>query len=76
MLPLLAALFTVPIEVTGLMRMILLAPLALSIAIVYKTTKLENLDDILPATLALWVTIIVGMYAVGVGLWGLFHLLS
>ena len=76
MLAVLASLFTEPIQVTGLLRMVLVVPLALSIAIVYKTTKLEDLKDLLPTTLALWVTIVAGMYAVGVGLWGVFNLLS
>jgi len=70
----LAALFTTPIEIVGPLRMILLAPLAMSIAVVYKTTKLETLRDLVPATAALWVTIVVSMYAIGVTLWGLYHL--
>ena len=76
MFPVLAALFTTPIEITGPLRMILIVPLALSIALVYKTTKIEDLKGLLPATLALWVTIVVGMYAFGVGLWAVFNLLS
>lgn len=70
-----AALFTTPMHVVGLMRMGLLLPLALSVAVVYKTTKLENLRLLVPAALALWVTIVVAMYAVGVSLWGLYNLL-
>ena len=56
--------------------MLLVLPLAMSISLVYKTTKCDNLREIVPATLALWITIIVGMYAVGVALWALFLLMA
>jgi hypothetical protein len=60
------------IAVSGLWRMALLWPLSLSIAIVYKTTRCETLREIPLAALALWITIVLGMYAVGVGIWLLF----
>jgi hypothetical protein len=60
------------IAVSGIARPALLLPLSLSIAIVYKTTRCETLREIPLAALALWITIVVGMYAVGVGIWLLF----
>jgi hypothetical protein len=60
------------IAVSGLKHAALLWPLSLSIALVYKTTRCETLREIPLATLALWITIILGMYAVGVGIWLLF----
>jgi hypothetical protein len=47
-------------------------PLCLSIAIVYKTTRCERLRDVPAAVGVLWVTITLGMAAVGVGLWAVF----
>lgn len=64
------------IEVGGRTRMLLLLPLCLSIAIVYKTTRCQNLREVPLAALILFVTIVVGMYAVGVGLWALFNVMA
>lgn len=69
MTPLVLALFTGPVLLTGLQRTLLLLPLCLSISVVYKTIRCERLADIPLASLGLWVTIIVGMYAVGIGVW-------
>ncbi len=71
----LAQLFTTAIELTGRERMLLLLPLCLSIAIVYKTTRCENPREAARATLVLWGTIVVGMYVVGVGLWAVFTIM-
>jgi hypothetical protein len=71
---LLAAIFTSAIPLAGPWRLVLMLPLCLSIAVVYKTTRCEDLSDVPKATLALWVTIVLGMFAVGVGLWLLFSL--
>ncbi|NOS99921.1 MAG: hypothetical protein HOP29_04780 [Phycisphaerales bacterium] len=61
--------FVTPIEIGGIQKALLLLPLCLSISIVYKVTRCERLADVPAAVGALWVTIVVGMYAVGVGLW-------
>lgn len=71
----LAGLFTTPIELTGIQRFLLMLPLCLSIAIVYKTTRCRNLRDVPTAALVLWVTIVAGMYAVGFGLWLVFEIM-
>ncbi|HUU82559.1 MAG TPA: hypothetical protein VM243_03545 [Phycisphaerae bacterium] len=71
MMALLATIFTIPVFMTGHQHAVLLLPLCLSIAIVYKTTRCPNVREIPLASLVLWVTIVAGMYAVGVGLWAL-----
>ena len=63
------------IEISGPQRQLLMLPLCLSIALVYKTTRCENLRDVPVAALVLWITIVLGMYAVGVGLWLLFRIM-
>ena len=68
----LAGLFTTAIELTGRQHLALMLPLCLSIAIVYKTTRCDNLRDMPAAAGILWVTIVIGMFAVGAGLWALF----
>ena len=60
------------IPVAGMQRFALLLPLCLAIAIVYKTTRCERLRDVPVAALTLWITIVVGMYGVGIGLYVLF----
>jgi len=69
---LLATVFLHPMTVAGWQRTALLFPLCLSIAVVYKSIKCERPREVPVATLILWVTIVLGMYAVGIGLWGLY----
>lgn len=71
----LAALFTTGIPLSGVQRLMLMLPLCLSIAIVYKTTRCDNLTQVPLAALALWVTIIIGMAGVGIGLWAAFEIM-
>ncbi len=59
----------------GVYHQLLMLPLCLSIAVVYKTTRCKNLRDVPVAALILWGTIVIGMYAVGVGLWVLFSIM-
>lgn len=68
-------LFTTAIELTGVQRSLLMLPLCLSIAVVYKTTRCKRVRDIPVAALILWVTIVAGMYAVGIGLWAVFNIM-
>ncbi len=70
----LAGLFATPIMLTGIQHALLLLPLSMSVAVVYKTSRCEHVRQIPLASLVLCVTIVLGMYAVGVGLW-LLHLL-
>ena len=68
-------LFTTAVQLTGLQRSLLILPLCLSIAVVYKTTRCDKLSDIPVAALVLWMTIVLGMYAVGLGVWVVFQIL-
>jgi uncharacterized membrane protein len=67
--------FVAALGLGGLNRQLMMLPLCLSIAIVYKTTRCENMRDVPVAALVLWGTIVLGMYAVGVGLWMVFTIL-
>lgn len=60
--------FIDPIPLVSWQKLAMLLPLCLAIAIVYKTTKCRELRDVPVASLVLWVTILVGMFAVGIGL--------
>ena len=71
-----AGLFTTGIEMTGGQRMLLMFPLCLVVAIVYKTTRCEKLREIPFAAFVLWLTIVIGMYVVGVGLWALYEIMT
>jgi hypothetical protein len=70
------ALLTTPVTLTGWQHMLMLVPLCLAISIVYKTLKCENLREVPIASIVLCITIVVGMYAVGVGLWAVYLLLA
>ncbi len=59
---------------SGMQRQLLMLPLCLSIAVVYKTTRCDDLRDVPVAALILWGTIVVGMYTVGVGFWALYSI--
>ena len=71
----LAALFTTGIELTGMHRFLLMLPLCLSIAVVYKTTRCTSLKEVPSSAILLWVTIVLSMLGVGVGLWLLFSIM-
>lgn len=63
-------------ELTGGQRMLMMLPLCMSIAIVYKTTRCSRVEDIPRAAARLCVTILVSMAAVGAGLWSLYRLFA
>jgi len=67
--------FTTGIPLSGMQRLALMLPLCLSIAVVYKTTRCEDIRHVPKAALGLWVTIVVGMAMVGFGLWAAFELM-
>lgn len=71
----LAALFVDGLELNGIHRFLLMLPICLSIAIVYKTTRCDRLRDLPKDVLVLWVSIVAGMYSVGLGLWAMFELI-
>ncbi|HOA74064.1 MAG TPA: hypothetical protein PL151_04860 [Phycisphaerae bacterium] len=68
--------FTTPVPLTGWQQLFMLLPLCLAVSIVYKLTKMENLREVPAAALVTWVTIVAGMFAVGIGLYGLHRLLA
>lgn len=67
--PGIATLFVDGVELSGTQRFLLMLPICLSIAVVYKAMRCERLRDIPVASLILWVSIVAGMYSVGLGLW-------
>lgn len=62
------AVFLQPATLARWQEMLMLLPLCLAVSIVYKTTRCERVRDIPRAVLVSWVTIILGMYVVGIGL--------
>ena len=69
-------LLAVAIQISGIWRFFLMVPLCLSVALIYKITRIDNIREAVSAALVLWVTILVGMVALGVGLWLLFIILA
>ena len=76
MTPLAYTLFIDPISLVGWQRMLLLLPLCLAISVVYKTTKCDHVREVPLTSIVLWFTIVVGMYAVGIGLLVAYTLLA
>jgi len=72
----LATLFLNPMTLSGFQHALLLLPLCLSVSVVYKTVRCAEVRQIPVAAMALWATIVVGMYAVGVGLYVLFLIVT
>ena len=70
----LAAIFSTGIQLGGAPRFLLMLPLCLSIAVVYKAIHCERLADLPVSILMLWLTIAAGMGAVGLGLWLAFEI--
>ena len=68
--------FIDPIPLVSWQKLAMLLPLCLAIATVYKTTKCRDLRDVPIASLVLWVTIIIGMFAVGIGLFVAYNLFA
>jgi hypothetical protein len=62
------ALLLTPVILSKTEQMLLLLPLCATIAVVYKTTKCSRLREIPFAALGSFISIVVGMYAVGVAL--------
>lgn len=63
-------------QLTGLTRFLLMLPLCLSVAVVYKLTRIDHIREALAAAVVLWITIVFGMIAVGVGLWLVFQIMA
>ncbi len=67
-------LFAHPLDLNRWQQTLLLLPLCLAISLVYKTTRCSSLRELPVAVLVHFVTIVVGMYVVGVGLFLVFEL--
>lgn len=73
----LLALFTMPWpELSGWQRAGLLLPLTASISVVYKALKCHTVREIPLSSFVLWVTIVAGMYVVGILLAIIYYLLA
>ena len=72
----LATLFLDPIPLSGIQRAALLLPICLSISVVYRTIKTPNLRDVPRTSLALWITIVIGMWVVALTLWVVYLLFA
>jgi len=70
------SLLAVGTQLSGFTRFLLMLPLCLSVAVVYKATRIDNLREAFAAALILWITIVIGMIAVGVGLWLVFQIMA
>ena len=73
---LLAALFITPLICDRRTGMLLLLPLSLAISVIYKTIKCRELGEVPLAALVCWVTILVGMFVVGVALLVIYRVLA
>ncbi|MCH8969429.1 MAG: hypothetical protein IIA66_09975 [Planctomycetes bacterium] len=71
-----ATLFLDPIPLSGIQRAALLLPICLSISVVYRTIKTPDLRDIPKTSLALWITIVVGMWVVALTLYVVYLLFA
>lgn len=69
-------LFVVPIEIRGVGRLLMLAPLILSVSLVYKTIRCPDLRRVPLASIKLCIVILCGMMAIGVSLLITFRLLA
>jgi hypothetical protein len=76
MMDMIATLLIHPLSLVRWQQASLLLPLCLSISIVYKTTRCESLREIPAAVLKNWVTIVIGMYLVGIALLVIYELLA
>lgn len=74
MIPILAAFLIHPMVLTRWQQMLLLLPLCLCVSVVYKAIKCVRPVQLPKAVLASWITIVLGMYAVGMVLYVIYEL--
>lgn len=68
--------FIEPITIPSNVRLWMLLPLVFSVAVVYKTIRCRDTREIPAASAVLWVTILLGMFGVGIGLLVVFRVLA
>ncbi len=76
MTDLLATFMIDPIALSGGLKALMCLPLCAAIAVVYKATRVNDIKTLPKEAANLWFTIIVGMYAIGFGIWGLYRILA
>jgi hypothetical protein len=69
-------LFVKPIPITGIGRLVMLVPLALSVSIVYKTIRCKRLRTIPTASVTMCLAIVFFMMLIGVSLLVFFNLFA
>ncbi len=69
-------LFMEPMQITGIWRLLMLVPLAISISVVWSTMRRERMAAIPMATLKMSAQILVGMMLIGIVLYGVFQMLA
>ena len=65
-----------PIEIRGIGRLLMLAPLILSVSLVYKTIRCRDLKQVPIASIKLCIMILGGMFAIGISLLVTFRFLA
>jgi len=76
MIDMIATFMVHPMTLARWQQMLLLLPLCLCVSVVYKATKCARVRDIPLAALVSWVTIVVGMYVVGIVLLVIYELMA
>lgn len=74
--PILAQWFVRPLSLNGAQQFYMLLPLVFAVAVVYKTIHCRRLRDIPVAAVVLWITILCGMFGIGIGLYAVYSLLA
>lgn len=72
----LLAIFLSPVSLSRGQQLFMLLPLCLAISVVYKTTKCENVRDIPWAAFVSWITIVLGMFVVGIVLLAAYEIVT
>jgi hypothetical protein len=70
------SLFVKPMSITGSWRLLMLVPLTLSVSIVFKTIRCQQLRAVPAASVVLCGIILAGMMSIGVALLIIFRLLA
>jgi hypothetical protein len=70
------SLFVQPMSITGVWRLLMLVPLALSVSIVFKTIRCPQLRSVPAASIVLCSMILAGMMSIGVALLIIFRLMA
>lgn len=67
--------FIHPIMIEGRARLLMLLPLAMTIAVVYRTIRCDHVREVPMSAVVLFTEVVVGMFVIGIGLWALFQVM-